>query len=114
MLTFSQVPSVAPVVTAAYNTSGKSIKFEWINIPLPFQNGILLGYNIRYIRTNASSDVIADSNCTDISQNVTQCEVTGLDLYAYYNFSIGGYTIKGLGATTQDIIVRTGSYGMNY
>eukprot|EP00795_Rhopilema_esculentum_P001382 gene1382-15786_t len=111
VLTAEDVPSIAPVVTAAFNTSGKSIKLEWINIPLPFQKGILLGYNVRYIRTNASSDVIADSiNCTDISQNVTQCEVTGLDLHAYYNFSIRGYTIEGLGATTQDIVVRTGPY----
>ncbi|XP_065064502.1 uncharacterized protein LOC135690773 [Rhopilema esculentum] len=111
VLTAEDVPSAAPVITAAYNTSGKSIKLEWINIPLPYQKGILLGYNVRYIRTNASSDVIADSiNCTDISQNVTQCEVRGLDLYAYYNFSIRGYTIKGLGPTTQDIVVRTGPY----
>ena len=104
------VPTRAPVVTSAFNTSGKSIQIEWVNIPLPYQNGFLLGYTVHFHRTDQNSSASKIVNCSTSHENVTKFEIRELDLHTNYTFAIGGFTGKGVGMLCKKFIAQTGPF----
>ena len=108
------MPGKPPIVTSAFNTSGRSIQIEWMNIPLQYQNGILLGYRIFYHHTDQNNSISHELNCSSSKYNITKCEIRHLDLYTNYTFAVAGFTRKGIGPLADNIIVRTGPYSKCY
>ena len=78
---------------------------------MPYRNGILLEYSIFYRLTDKPNLRLQQKNCTVDISNTTQLEITGLNLFSNYTFSIAGYTSKGVGVITEEFIVKTGPYG---
>ena len=107
---YFSVPGRPPVIRSAFNTSGRSIQIEWLNIPLQYQNGIILGYRVFYHHTDQYNNISYELNCSSTNHNISACEVRHLDLFTNYTLTIGGFTRKGMGPLANSTIVRTGPY----
>ena len=101
---FLLVSSGSPVIHNTVPTHGRSFKMYWTEIPLPFQNGIIIGYSILYQLTskvaNSSDENVKFYNTsTDLSLKPPprMIELTGLELKSNYSLRIAGITSKGIG-----------------
>lgn len=93
---FILVPSLPPPVVVAHGTSYSSVVVTWAAIPESHINGILLGY-------------VAMLDDTD--QRFYGCDKTmkieGLEKSKVYKIKVAGYTSKGLGNFSDDVIAIT-------
>ena len=102
------VPSAAPTIISAFNTSSTSIAVHWNPIPENLTNGILLGYRISY---RPFSQVSLPGNIT-VNASSTSVELKGLQKFCFYLIIIFGYTKTGEGLQKARL-GRTGEDG-NY
>jgi len=87
------VPSAAPKITSAYNTSSTSISVHWTPIPENVTNGILLGYKVIFrIR-----DLPETEQLLTIRNQSTSVELQGLKAFREYVIFVEGFTVKGSG-----------------
>jgi len=100
------VPSAAPKITSAYNTSSTSISVNWTPIADNFTNGILLSYKIKYIpfRRRILPAVITTN------ASAASAELKGLKKFVHYLIIVNGYTKSGDGPETE-VKCRTGEDG---
>ncbi|XP_022798346.1 uncharacterized protein LOC111336503 [Stylophora pistillata] len=87
------VPSQAPKITAAYNTSSTSVIIHWSPISENETNGDLVGYRVDcflFWAVRAEQSVITSSNSTFI-------ELHGLKKFKKYVLWVAGFTRKGVG-----------------
>lgn len=99
------VPIVAPSNVRAFNPGTTRIRLSWY-----FENkvrdvlGILKGFRIFYQLANSSS---ALEHRHEVGANVRQTDITGLDIYRFYKFSVAGKTRIGHGVISIEVFMRT-------
>ncbi|XP_048586196.1 uncharacterized protein LOC5512975 [Nematostella vectensis] len=100
--TDQDVPSVAPVILEAYNTSSSSIFVRWNNsIPAKEVNGILIGFTI-----NATSLATGNSDIEETDHLISHTTIQFLGAYEVHRVHVSARTIKGDGVSAY-IDVRT-------
>ena len=106
---FIIVPRIGPPNFSGVNISSYDLQLNWSRIPNDGWQGVPLGYTILYRETNAdvstwNSSVVNDKNSlSNIIPNLTA--------YTNYTIRIAGFTIKGNGNFTKDIVVSTAEDG---
>ncbi|XP_078344750.1 uncharacterized protein LOC144630294 [Oculina patagonica] len=90
------VPSLPPPIVVAHGTSYSSVMVTWTDIPEDYTNGILLGY---VVRTDDSDQSFYGCSKTMEIQELEKSEV--------YKMKVAGYTSKGLGNFSEDVIAIT-------
>eukprot|EP00795_Rhopilema_esculentum_P012024 gene12024-2609_t len=106
------VPVEAPAITDLLATYGTSINLFWDNVQPPSQNGIIIGYQIKYQQTSLLS--VSDEKFNVI--NVTSIpppnsyEVTKLALKSNNTFKIAAMTSKGVGVFSKKYYGESGDY----
>ena len=104
------VPILSPVNVTAVETSGRSLKVSWKEIPFEGRSGIILGYIIFF---NA---ILIDGSLGSTKENkvdnasIFQMELVGLTFTADYNITVAGFTIIGSGLKSAMITGVTGKY----
>lgn len=94
---FSTVPSLAPNISAGYNTSSTSIAIEWNEIPRTFIHGYLLGYQISYRQINGKLDGSQTAVIVDTPPHAGNKSFSGLYVYTKYCIRLAGRTRIGTG-----------------
>ena len=105
----SSAPSSAPGSLQGYNTSSTSIKVTWQSPAAVNQNGILTGFTVYYQAVGG-----AFTNGTvqqKVVGNVSEVELTGLEIYVEYNINVTASTAAGEGPPSVSILVRTAEDG---
>ena len=103
------VPSIAPPAFSGLNTSAYSLQLHWALIPNDLWHGIPLGYTILYRETLWPSD--AWNVSTVYGKNSLSQEIGNLTAYTNHTLKIDGFTVKGHGNFTSEIVVITGEDG---
>ncbi|XP_068728210.1 receptor-type tyrosine-protein phosphatase delta-like [Montipora capricornis] len=93
-------PNAPPADVTGRSTGSTTIFFEWDQVPVADQNGVILGYTVSYK---------ALSDGRELTKNVTDTEATLTDLNEYTNYSITVFasTVKGGGNISTPVIVIT-------
>jgi hypothetical protein len=91
---FSALPRLAPTCSpkllSAQTTSSTSVRLTWTPTPdNECRNGIIRGYRIGYILTEGKHP----ETITVDNPSTTSHDVTGLDTYTWYTFSVLAYTV---------------------
>ena len=93
---FILVPSLPPPVVVAHSTSYSSVMVTWAAIPESHTNGILQGYV---------------TMLDDIDERFYGCDqiikIDGLEKSKAYKIKVAGYTSKGLGNFSDEVIAIT-------
>ena len=101
------VPSSSPVFHSCTNITSTSIKLQWDKVPSNHQNGVILGYHIRYRPSFGNGSW----NETVVRQeNQTYLIVNNLTMYSWYIFRISAFTRKGEGKESKRELL-TDEYG---
>lgn len=93
---FILVPSLPPPIVVAHGTSYSSVMVTWTDIPEDYTNGILLGYVVR----------IDDSDQSFYGCSKTM-KIHELEKSKVYKIKVAGYTSKGLGNFSEDVVAIT-------
>ncbi|XP_054724817.1 neogenin-like isoform X2 [Uloborus diversus] len=100
--TLSDIPSDPPQNVTIEAASSSSVIVRWEAPPKESQNGIIMGYKIRYkLKGSRRGDTVT----TDGNRRLYA--LTGLDKGAQYNIKISALTINGSGPATDWIVVDT-------
>ena len=86
------VPSRAPDVIIAYNTSSTSLEVSWSRVSKKYFNGKLIGYNISYFSNSKGS---LDFVTVDDKTNITL--LTKLRVYTEYAVTVSAVSSGGVG-----------------
>ena len=100
---FPPVPSAPPSYVRGNSTSSTSIFLKWDQVPLSYQNGVILYYTITYYRTyyNRFPQTVV------VAAPTTQTTLTGLNQRTVYSITVSASTIKGVGPAAY-IYIATG------
>ena len=90
------VPSLPPPIIVAHATSYSSVMVTWKAIPEDHTNGILLGYVVKLEGI--------DDRFYGCSKTV---EIQGLEKSKVYKIKVAGYTSKGYGNFSEDVLSIT-------
>lgn len=90
------VPSLPPPIVVAHATSYSSVMATWKAIPEDHTNGILLGY---VVRLEGSDETFYGCRNT--------VEIQGLEKSKVYKIEVAGYTSKGYGNFSEDVLAIT-------
>ena len=102
------MPSHPPGNVSGRNLTSTKIQVNWTDIPEDFHNGILLGYTVLWRET---SDQSATWDKMKVDANFTSAIFTNLSAYTNYTFKVAGFTKKGNGNFSSEIIVITEEEG---
>ena len=99
---YFSAPSAAPVDVQGHNKSSTSIQVQWGNVPAADQNGFILSYIVTY-------KVLPDGSplTKEVSAPTVQATLIGLNKYTTYSITVSASTSKGVGPTSEHIIVVT-------
>ena len=100
------------MITDLLATYGTSIKVFWDNVQLPMQNGVIIGYQIKYQQTsllNVSGEEFNVINVTSIPPP-NSYELTKLALKSNNTFKIAAITSKGVGVFSNKYYGESGDY----
>ncbi|XP_031573985.1 uncharacterized protein LOC116307805 [Actinia tenebrosa] len=92
------VPGAPPSNVRVRGNSQTSCLVQWGQVPVALQNGLILGYNITYLKQDDPSAELKFVLVTGALSNTT--ELLSLEIFTKYNITIAAYTIKGLGNET--------------
>ena len=95
-------PSAPPSSVQAYSTNSTSIFIRWEEVPEPDQNGVILNYTVTY-QVLPSGAALTET----VVVPTTNITLGDLDEFTEYSITVFASTIKGAGATSAPIIVRT-------
>ena len=95
-------PGAAPQSVRGQNSSSTSILVMWDEVPADKRNGVITGYTITY-----HSQTENDSGNVQVNASLRQTELTNLKKYVNYNITVSASTEKGIGPTSDPIVVRT-------
>lgn len=93
---FILVPSLPPPIVVAHGTSYSSVMVTWTAIPENHTNGILLGYVIKF--DGRDLHYYGCSKTTNIPE---------LEKSKVYKIKVAGFTSKGRGNYSEDVIAVT-------
>ena len=88
----SPAPGEPPQNVTAYNVSSTSLHVEWKEVKKTSRNGIILGYLIKYKKSNGKYLL---KNIT--SPTKLHTVISGLSVWTEYSVSVAAYTKVGLG-----------------
>ena len=92
-------PSAAPNITNLFNTSSTTLFVTWLHdIPPEMYNGILIGYQVRWQGSGASSSVL-------LGLDANSYNITGLNKYTSYNVFVAGRTNGGVGVERKKTVM---------
>ena len=106
------VPIVAPSNVSAFYPRKTEIRLSWY-----FENNVrdvlgnLTGFRIFYKLANSST---ATEQRHHVGTNDRETDVTGLDIYRFYKFSVAGMTSKGHGVISAVVYLRTLGTGLYF
>lgn len=88
-----------------------TIELTWTPPPPLKRNGVIVGYRVLYDMAVTSLEL---DNTTASSLNVTDSPyfLSGLEKFAPYKISVAAMTRRGIGPTSDVIIVKTDEDGM--
>ena len=94
-------PNGAPQNVRGHYISSTSISVSWKEVQSDLQNGIIIGYTIKYW-----SQTENDNGVVLAGPNDRQANLTALKEFVEYNISVIAFTVKGTGPPSF-IVVRT-------
>ncbi|XP_048586559.1 uncharacterized protein LOC5521005 [Nematostella vectensis] len=100
--TDEDVPSQGPTEFKGYASSSTTLTFSWGEIPPKSIHGILRGYNLSY-----TSLTTGEAGYTLMRPDRSWKVVQNLGKFTEYKVTICGFTIKGCGAESNELILRT-------
>lgn len=101
---FFTVPSLPPQNLWANNISSTALRVTWSPVPTGYVHGILRGYKLFYRK---SSEVSASYREIALSPEHRFKEIDDLQKFTFYEIRILAFTIKGDGAQSPQVNVRT-------
>ena len=117
---FAVAPSSPPLNVTAVYTSSTSVKVLFADIPTDESNGIVRGFRIKICKLHdceATTQIITvrlDSSrkrrATELSYDLHNKEIVGLEKFTEYKIQVLGYTVKE-GNFSAPFIVRTAEDG---
>ena len=99
------VPADPPPNFRGINISSYDLLLHWSHIPDDKWRGIPLGYTIMFRETSSSNSVWNTS--VVYGKNTLSTVIRGLTAYTNHTLRIAGFTIKGNGNFSKDIVVIT-------
>ena len=100
---FLAAPSASPANVTGNSTSSTSIFVQWDQVPLPYQNGVILYYTVTYrLHYNALFP-----QTVVVAAPITQTTLTGLNQSTLYSIAVSASTSKG-GGPPANISIATG------
>ena len=95
-------PSAPPANVKGKNSSSRSIKVQWDEIPKNDKNGIIKGYKITYKDWRSGVE-----KTQTVGAPYREVELEGLNEFTKYNISLLAFTVKGDGPQSSTITVST-------
>ena len=89
------MPAAPPADAVAVGNSSTSCRITWGNVPLKFQNGLILGYNITYLKVGDSDTAMKYIVVNGNDANNTG--IPGLLKFTTYTITVAAFTNKGRG-----------------
>lgn len=96
------VPSVPPDNITAHNTSSRSIKVEWEDLPLSQSNGNLTNFVVLHAESNTSEYIK-----TILPPNSYHAEIENLQIFQPYKIRVVAHNRRGEGVTSLPLVVWT-------
>jgi protein sidekick len=89
------VPGAPPSNIQASGNSPTSCRVQWGEVPEDLHNGLILGYNITFLKENEPDTALEFVVVEGVLSNTTN--LIGLGKFTKYNISIAAFTVKGPG-----------------
>ena len=87
-------PGLAPANLTSYNKTSTSITLQWSPVPTEHQNGVILGYYVKY---NLSSPHGNKTVNITVPPNKLSVELSKLAVFTFYFIRVSAFTSAGVG-----------------
>lgn len=100
-----------PQEVTCISPSSTSLLLSWAP-PLTNENGIIIGYSIRYVAVEREKDPV--QRISDIPYNCFRYRIEGLRKGSLYSVTVAAHTDAGQGPESLALLIRTQDDGMSW